>query len=60
MPNTDKDICEWEYRHPYWQSGCHGGTDMDLLEEWNGPQYSAWDYCPYCGGKIRNLDEEGE
>ena len=53
-----KDVCEWEYRHPYWQSGC--AQDMDLTEDFNGPKSLCWEYCPWCGGKIEEYDGGSE
>ena len=56
------DTCEYELRtRPLrvWESGCgqSGTWDNPPLHEWCGPKMEGWEYCPWCGSKIVELDE---
>lgn len=48
-----RNVCEWEIRKGYWTSGCNGG---DMERDWPGPKAYAWEFCPWCGGDIDEVD----
>lgn len=48
-----KDAYEWE-DHDYWETSC------DNLFQFNdgGPKENHFEYCPYCGKRIDEVDDE--
>lgn len=58
LAKNEEKICEWDYKprkHGYvWQSGCAQDFDQSTdAFDMAGPLDIGWEYCPYCGAKIR-------
>ena len=45
------DVCEWKYNDTeyYWESSC----DHLRIFMSDGPKENEYDFCPYCGKKIK-------
>ena len=45
------DVCEWKYNDTeyYWESSC----DHLHIFMSDGPKENEYEYCPYCGKKIK-------
>ena len=49
--DVDDDVCEWKYNDTeyYWESSC----DHLHIFMADGPKENDYDFCPYCGKKIK-------
>ena len=52
--NTFDDVCEWEYNDTeyYWESSC----DHLHIFMSDGPKENEYEFCPYCGKKIKVVE----
>ena len=48
------DVCEWKYNDTeyYWESSC----DHLHIFMSDGPKENEYDFCPYCGKKIKVVE----
>lgn len=48
------DVCEWKYNDTeyYWESSC----DHLHIFMSDGPKENEYEYCPYCGKKIKVVE----
>ena len=48
------DVCEWKYNDTeyYWESSC----DHLHIFMSDGPKENNYEYCPYCGKKIKVVE----
>ena len=48
------DVCEWKYNDTeyYWESSC----DHLHIFMFDGPKENEYDFCPYCGKKIKVVE----
>ena len=51
--DVNDDVCEWKYNDTeyYWESSC----DRLHIFMSDGPKENEYEYCPYCGKKIKVL-----
>jgi hypothetical protein len=56
--NTSDKVCQWKENdeYGYWETGCKG-----IFEFIEGDiEDNTFKFCPYCGGKIKELRQERE
>lgn len=48
------DVCEWKYNDAeyYWESSCE---NLHIFMA-DGPKENKYEYCPYCGKKIKAVE----
>ena len=48
------DVCEWKYNDAeyYWESSCE---NLHIFMA-DGPKENKYEYCPYCGKKIKGVE----
>ena len=51
IEHISDDVCEWKYNDTeyYWESSCE---HLHIFMS-DGPKENEYDFCPYCGKKIK-------
>ena len=60
---SKQKTCEWKYKHNGWigtwyATGCSGERVMPGLRTGEEPIENKYKFCPFCGGKIVEVDDE--